>query len=85
MKREAKEQKKVDDWNAKYEVGQKVIVTKDGGEQFETEDKYPAEMMCGTAVGWFKGISGAYQLDRAKAVEGDNENQQSREREVAGQ
>jgi hypothetical protein len=42
-------------------------------------------MMCGTAVGWFKGISGAYQLDRAKAVEGDNENQQSREREVAGQ
>ena len=32
MKREAKEQKKVDDWNAKYEVGQKVIVTKDGGE-----------------------------------------------------
>ena len=87
-KRERQEELKVYNWNSKYPVGQKVIVTKDGGEEVETETSHPSQMMCGTAVGWFKGISGAYQLDRAKAIEGPNdtvssddyENQQLNER-----
>jgi hypothetical protein len=63
------EQKKVDDWNNKYAVGQKVIVTKDDGSEFETETRYPAEVLSGhTAVGWFKGISGCYLLERARAA-----------------
>ncbi len=69
MKINKAEQKKVDDWNSKYDVGQKVIVKMDSGEERETETKYPAEVLSGhTAVGWFKGISGCYLLERATAI-----------------
>ncbi len=63
------EQKKVDDWNNKYPVGQKVIVTKDDLSEFETVTSHPAQVLEGhTAVGWFKGISGCYLLERARAI-----------------
>lgn len=63
-----KEQKKVDDWNAKYDVGQKVIVTKDDLSEIKSVTTHPAEILCGTAVGWFEGIRGAYMLERARAI-----------------
>lgn len=62
-----KEQKKVDDWNAKYNVGQEVLVTKDDLSVVVTVTTHPAEVLCGTAVCWFQHIRGAYMLERAKA------------------
>ena len=68
-KLQQQEQKKVDDWNSKYQVGQKVIVTKDNGDKIETVTTNEATLLGGhTAVGWFKDISGAYSLDRAQAI-----------------
>ncbi len=69
MKDNKKEQKKVDNWNAKYSVGQKVIVKMDNGTEKHTETRHPASLLSGhTAVGWFKGISGCYMLDRARVI-----------------
>ena len=68
-KLQQQEQKKVDDWNAKYPVGQKVIVKKDNGDEVETVTTHEATLLSGhTAVGWFKDISGCYCLDRARAI-----------------
>ncbi len=64
-----KEQKKVDAWNAKYPVGQKVIVTLDSGEEKVTTTWHKATVLSEhSAVGWFKNISGCYLLDRARAI-----------------
>ncbi len=69
MENNKKEQKKVDEWNNKYSVGQKVIVKMDDDSDFTTTTRYPAELLGGhTAVGWFIGIRGCYSLDRAKAI-----------------
>lgn len=69
MKIDKKEQKKVDDWNDKYDVGQKVVITKDDGTKVETITDSKAELLSGhTAVCWFKGIRGFYCLGRAKAI-----------------
>ena len=68
-KLQQQEQKKVDNWNAKYPVGQKVIVTIDNGDKIETVTTNQATLLGGhTAVGWFKDIRGAYSLDRAQAI-----------------
>lgn len=61
-----KEQKKVDDWNRKYAVGQEVIITKDDLSEINSVTTHPAEILCGTAVCWFEGIRGAYMLERAR-------------------
>lgn len=64
-----KEQEKVDAWNAKYPVGQKVIVTLDNGEEKVTTTWHKATVLSGhTAVGWFNGVRGCYVLDRARAI-----------------
>ena len=69
MKINKAEQKKVDDWNSKYDVGQKVLVRKNDGSEIETETIHPAEILQGhTAVGWFKDISGCFLLERATAI-----------------
>jgi len=64
-------QRDVDEWNAKYPVGQKVRVRLDSGEVKETTTRYEATVLSGhTAVGWFNGIRGCYCLDRATAIDG---------------
>lgn len=69
MKINKKEQKKVDSWNKKYLVGQRVVVTLDNGEKKETFTNHEATLLSGhTAVGWFEGIIGCYDLDRATAI-----------------
>ncbi len=56
---------KVKVFNRKHPPGSLVTVTKDFGELFETEVKFPAEILSGhTAVVWLAGISGCYLLDR---------------------
>jgi len=74
MKINKKEQKKVDDWNKNYQVGQKVIVKKDDGAEIKTVTTSHAALLGGhTAVCWFRDISGCYCLDRAKAIGEQNE------------
>jgi hypothetical protein len=62
--------KEANDWNDKYDVGQKVIVKMDDGSEKTTITKYQATVMGGhTAVGWFEGIRGGYLLKRARTIE----------------
>jgi len=68
-KQQKQEQRKVDNWNKKYSIGQKVIVTKDDGTKVETITTNEATLLGGhTAVGWLKDINGAYSLDRIRAI-----------------
>lgn len=56
-------QKIVNDFNAKYPVGTKVILRKDSGE-VETQVTAPARILSGhSAVAWFEGVSGAYSVN----------------------
>lgn len=58
-------QKQVDDFNARYPVGQQVSVRKDGGDDVVTTTRARAEVLSGhSAVIWLDGISGCYLLDR---------------------
>ena len=63
------EEAKVRSWNDKYPVGQLVDVERDNGDKVRTRTRNEATMMCGSAMGWFEGISGCYMLDRATAIE----------------
>lgn len=63
------QQAAVDEWNANWNVGQRVRVTLDDGSVIETETRSEAELLGGhTAVIWVDGIAGAYRLDRCKSV-----------------
>lgn len=54
-------------WNGAHEVGAKVFVRLDSGEQRETVTRSPAEVLSGhSAVIWLEGISGCYLLDRVR-------------------
>ena len=56
-------QKLVDQFNADFPVGAKVILRKDSGE-VQTEVRYPAKVLQGhSAVGWFVGVSGCYSIE----------------------
>lgn len=67
MKVNQKEQKKVDRFNAKYKVGDKVIVKKDDRSLHECTIRHEATLLSGhTAMGWFNEISGCYLLDRVQ-------------------
>lgn len=58
-------QKLVDEFNAKYSVGDKVKLRKDDESIQEVTVRYPASIMGGhSAVGWFDEISGSYCLQR---------------------
>jgi hypothetical protein len=60
-----KQQKLVDDFNAKYNPGDPCKLKKDGGEIQDVTVRAPATLMGGhTAMGWFKEISRAYMLER---------------------
>lgn len=68
-KTSAKEQKKVDQWNAKYPVGQAVELQKDGGATILTKTRSRAEVLSGhTAVIWLEGVVGCYTLESVKAI-----------------
>lgn len=63
------EQKKVDLWNAKYQIGQEVDLLKDSGEVVRTKTRSAAEVLSGhTAVIWLDGVTGCYILDRVTAI-----------------
>lgn len=55
-------------WNTKYRVGQKVHLQMDNGTTIETETLSDAVLVGGSAVCWFKGISGCYELERATPI-----------------
>ncbi len=59
-------QREVDAFNAKCPVGSAVKVKQDDGSFIHTTVRHEATILGGhTAVGWFKGISGCYLLERA--------------------
>ncbi len=65
----AKLQAEVDAWNAKYPVGQPVVLSMDSGEERTTKTYHEATILGGhTAVGWFEGVRGCYKLDRAHPI-----------------
>jgi hypothetical protein len=68
MNRNEAQQKLVDEWNSKNAVGCKVLVRKDDGEEIETVTSGLATVLCGTAVCWGNAISGAYMLERFRAI-----------------
>ncbi len=58
-------QKKCDQFNARFPVGQCVSVRKDGGEGMITKTITEAQVLSGhSAVIWLDGIRGCYLLDR---------------------
>ena len=67
MRKNINRQRMADEWNSKYDIGAKVIVTKDLGEQFRTTTRSKAELLpSGEAVIWVKGITGCYLLSRVR-------------------
>jgi hypothetical protein len=55
-------QKAVDQFNASFPVGTRVILRTDSG-PVETTVRYPAEVLQGhSAVAWFTGVSGCYDI-----------------------
>ena len=64
-----KAQRAVDDWNAKYPVGQKVMVHRDNGVDFPTITRSEAQVLSGhSPVVWIEGIAGCYHLDFVEAI-----------------
>jgi len=62
-------QRDCDEWNSKYPIGTKVIVTLDLGEKVHSVTQSKAEILEGhTAVIWLAGIRGCYLLSRVEAV-----------------
>ncbi len=71
MRKELKkiEQEKVDDWNAKHKVGQRVVLTKDDGRKIRMKTIGKAELLNGhTAIVPLSGRSVCYLVERTKAV-----------------
>lgn len=62
QRREAKLQKDVDDFNRSFPVGAPVILQSDDG-PVETTVRGPAQIMCGSVVAWFSGVSGSYCVE----------------------
>lgn len=59
------EQKMVDDWNARFAVGQPVEVKRDNGDILVTKTRSNASMLGGhSPVIWVEGISACYSLNR---------------------
>lgn len=65
----AKNDLKVENWNLKFPVGSRVIVTKDDKSQLETYTTSEAYVLSGhTPVIHLSGVSGCYLLDRVKGA-----------------
>jgi len=59
----------VDKFNTEFPVGTDVIVTQDSGDDVASRVRYPASILGGhTAVGWFDGIVGCYDITRVRAA-----------------
>ena len=58
-----KEQAKVEKFNQTYPVGTKVMLIDVIRPPKQAFVEHPAEIMCGTAVAWFAGVKGAYDID----------------------
>lgn len=64
--------RQVDDFNARYPVGQAVTVRMDDGSGRSTNTRSPAEVLSGhSAVVWLDGITGCYLLERVTPVTGE--------------
>ncbi|MEK7342472.1 MAG: hypothetical protein AABZ73_01470 [Pseudomonadota bacterium] len=62
-------QRQVDAFNARYSVGQPVILQRDTGEPLRTVTRSEAQILSGhSAVIWVEGVSGCYLLDRVTPV-----------------
>lgn len=62
-------QQQCDQFNARYPVGQRVIVRLDSGEGKDTITRGPAYVLSGhSAVIALQGVSGCYLLDRVTAM-----------------
>ncbi|HET7255589.1 MAG TPA: hypothetical protein VFJ46_17670 [Xanthobacteraceae bacterium] len=62
-------QAKCDAFIARYPVGQRVSVRKDGGDCFITTTRSKAEVLSGhSAVIWLSGVAGCYLLDRVTPI-----------------
>ena len=62
-------QKRCDEFNRLYAIGQHVTVRKDNGERLSTVTRSAAEVLSGhSAVIWLEGVSGCYLLDRVTPV-----------------
>lgn len=71
MRKELKkiEQEKVDEWNARNKVGQRVVLTKDDGRKIGMKTIGKAELLNGhTAIVPLSGRSVCYLVERTKAV-----------------
>jgi hypothetical protein len=67
--RAARLQRQCNAFNARWPVGQRVTVRKDGGDGIETVTRSAAEVLSEhTAVIWLEGISGCYLLDRVTPI-----------------
>lgn len=65
-------QEQCDAFNARYRVGQRVSLRKDGGDCIVTTTRTAAEVLSGhSAVIWLEGVSGCYLLDRVTPIVGD--------------
>ena len=66
-KRQAREQKIVDEFNARFPVGTRVMLKRDRCQvpaEVLTTVRSPGEVLSGhTAVAWFEGISGCYAIE----------------------
>lgn len=59
---------KVENFNLKFKVGDKVKLQKDDGKIEEVTIRHPATVFNGhSAVGWFDEISGCCDLDRVRS------------------
>ncbi|TXH09642.1 MAG: hypothetical protein E6R03_16490 [Hyphomicrobiaceae bacterium] len=66
----ADEQHRCDVWNFKHPAGTRVALRKDDGTTQETVTESEAMLLGGhTAVIWLKNVSGAYALDRVRAIQ----------------
>ena len=63
-KRQATIEREVAEFNDRCPVGTKGTLRKDNGTAVETSVKWAAQALCGSAVAFFEGVSGAYLIDR---------------------
>lgn len=69
----AKLEKQCADFNARYPVGQRVSIRKDGGDGFVTTTLSKAEVLSGhSAVIWLADVRGCYLLDRITPLIGES-------------
>lgn len=65
-------ERKCEDFNRRYPIGQRVSVRRDAGNGEITTTRSEAQVLSGhSAVIWLDGISGCYLLDRVTPIVGE--------------